>query len=77
MKSRKENDMDWQNEADNGLNTSEWFGAIIRFFLHLGKRDFRTFYNTKELKKNALIGWVFKLVLLGLVVLMTYLYIAN
>ncbi len=49
--------------ANNELNSSEWFGAIIRYFWHLGKRKFNTFYNQKELKKNAIIGTVFKIVL--------------
>ena len=30
--------MDWLNEAGNQLNTSEWFGAIIRYGLHFGKK---------------------------------------
>jgi len=62
--------MEWQNEADAELNSSEWFGAIIRYFFHLGKKKFNTFYNERELKKNALVGYAFKIVLLiGLVVI--------
>lgn len=62
--------MEWQNEADAELNSSEWFGAIIRYFFHLGKKKFNTFYNERELKKNALVGYAFKIVfLIGLVVI--------
>ncbi|NGX85116.1 hypothetical protein [Aequorivita sp. KMM 9714] len=43
--------MEWQNEAEAELNSSEWFGAIIRYFFHLGKKKFNTFYNERELKK--------------------------
>jgi hypothetical protein len=41
--SRSKNDMDWANEAENSLNSSEWFGAIIRYLAHLGKRNFNSF----------------------------------
>lgn len=62
--------MEWQNEAEAELNSSEWFGAIIRYFFHLGKKKFNTFYNERELKKNALVGYAFKIVfLIGLVVI--------
>ena len=54
--------MEWQNESDAELNSSEWFGAIIRYFFHLGKKKFNTFYNERELKKNALVGYTFKIV---------------
>lgn len=69
--------MEWQNEADAELNSSEWFGAIIRYFFHLGKKKFNTFYNERELKKNALVGYAFKIVfLIGLVVIV-YLFAYN
>jgi hypothetical protein len=62
--SRSKNDMDWANEADNSLNTSEWFGAIIRYLGFFGKRKFNTFYNQKVLWKNAVIGNIFQIILL-------------
>ncbi len=60
FKIHSKNDMDWLNEAGNQLNTSEWFGAIIRYSAHFGKRKFNTFYNQKELKKNAIVGYIFQ-----------------
>lgn len=69
--------MEWQNEADAELNSSEWFGAIIRYFFHLGKKKFNTFYNERELKKNALVGYAFKIVLLIGLVAIVYLFAYN
>ncbi len=51
-------------EADNELNSSEWFGAILRYFWYLGKRDFNSFYNPKELRKNVLIGYLVKIIVI-------------
>lgn len=61
---KKHKELTWQNEADSELNSSEWFGALIRYFWHLGKKKFDTIYTPKELKKNVIIGWLFKMVLL-------------
>ncbi|MCK8521560.1 hypothetical protein M0D21_08270 [Aquimarina sp. D1M17] len=54
----------WQTAADNELNSSEWFGAIIRYFWHLGRKKFNTFYNPAQLKKNAIIGNLAKILLM-------------
>lgn len=43
----------WQTVADYELNSSEWFGAIIRYFWHLGRKKFNTFYNPAQLKKKC------------------------
>lgn len=43
-------------------HSSELFGAILRYFSALGKKPYKTFYNEKELKKNVLIGRLFKIV---------------
>lgn len=69
--------MEWQNEAEAELNSSEWFGAIIRYFFHLGKKRFNTFYNERELKKNALVGYAFKIVLLIGLIAIVYLFAYN
>ena len=69
--------MELQNEADAELNSSEWFGAIIRYFFHLGKKKFNTFYYERELKKNALVGYAFKIVLLIGLVAIVYLFAYN
>ncbi|MAM28702.1 MAG: hypothetical protein CMC13_06730 [Flavobacteriaceae bacterium] len=72
FKIHSKNDMDWLNEAGNQLNTSEWFGAIIRYAAHFGKRKFNVFYNQKELRKNAIVGYVFQLSLLVLIFYFLY-----
>ena len=64
--------MDWASEGENQLNTSEWFGALIRYFICFGKRKFNSFYNQRELKKNALIGNLFQIFLF--ILLLIYLY---
>ncbi len=64
----------WQTEADSELHSSEWFGAIIRYFWHLGRREFNTFYNPKELKKNTIIGWICKMIMLILLMYIVYRY---
>lgn len=74
FKARKENDMDWANEADHQLNTSEWIGAIIRYFLSFGRKKFNTFYNRKELKRNALTGYFFQVSILILILYLGYKY---
>ncbi|MBG43789.1 MAG: hypothetical protein CL530_07450 [Aequorivita sp.] len=74
FKSSSENDMDWANEADNALNTSEWFGAILRYVFYFGKRKFNTFYNQKQLKKNALLGTIFQICLIVLLFYFLYKY---
>jgi len=60
---RVNNDMDWASEGENQLNTSEWFGALLRYFAYFGKRKFNSFYNQRELKKNAIIGNLFQMTL--------------
>ena len=73
-KPKKQEGMNWSNQADGELNSSEWCGAIIRYFWYLGKRKFNTFYNQKELKKNALIGWLFKVLLVLILIYIAYRY---
>ncbi|WP_425237407.1 hypothetical protein [Ulvibacterium sp.] len=74
-KVEKIEELNWQNEADSELNSSEWFGAIIRYFWHLGRRKFDSFYNPKELKKNAIIGWLFKMIVIFILIYIGYRYI--
>jgi len=74
MKQERKNNMDWQNTADGELNTSEWFGAIIRYFWHFGRKKFKSFYIRKESKKNILIGYLFKIFILIGFILILYLY---
>ncbi len=67
-------EINWQVGEGNELHSSEWFGALIRYFLHFGKRKFNTFYNPNELKRNALVGYCFKVVLLIIVFVILYHY---
>ena len=69
---RANNDMDWESEGENQLNTSEWFGALLRYFVYFGKRKFNSFYNQRELRKNVFIGNLFQIALL--ILLFYYLY---
>lgn len=71
---RKEDGMQWLNAADSELNTSEWFGAIIRYFWCFGRKKFNVFYNQEQLKKNVLVGYIFKILLLIGLVVVAYLY---
>jgi len=73
-KPKPQEGLDWATAADGEMNTSEWFGAIIRYFWHLGRKKFNTFYNSKELKKNAIIGWLFKVILMLILVYIGYRY---
>lgn len=54
----------WGTEADMQLAESEWIGAIIRYYFYLRKKDFNTLYCKKDVLKNALIGWIFKMIVL-------------
>ena len=72
-KDNKNNSLpEWDNKAKGELHTSEWFGAIIRYFLHFGRRKFDTFYNKNELKKNVIIGWLFKILAFLLICSIVY-----
>ena len=73
-KENRKEDVDWANEADGELYTSEWFGAIIRYFWNLGRKKFNELYTPKEMKKNALIGWLFKVIFILILVYIGYRY---
>ncbi|WP_053970419.1 hypothetical protein [Mangrovimonas sp. ST2L15] len=75
-KSSKE-EMNWANEADGELHTSEWFGAIIRYFCNLGRKKFNDLYTPKEIKKNVIIGWLFKVVVVLILIYLGYRYTIN
>ncbi|WP_425236394.1 hypothetical protein [Ulvibacterium sp.] len=62
-------------QAEHELNSSEWFGAIIRYSWHLGRRKFNGFYTSGEAKKNATIGWWFKIVLLLILICFGYWFV--
>lgn len=67
-------EFDLTSNADHELNSSEWFGAILRYFSHLGREPFNTFYQPKDLKKNALVGWLFKMFLVLAISVLVYFY---
>lgn len=64
--------MNWQNAADAQRNSVEWFGAIIRYFGHLGRKKFDTFYKQNDLKKNVAIGWLFQIMVLLIIIYIGY-----
>lgn len=64
-------------QAEHELNATEWFGAIIRYSWHLGRRKFNTFYNAKELKKNVQIGWLFQIVVIVIIIYISYKYVIS
>jgi len=47
-----------------GLNTAEWFGALVRYAWYRGRRSFKSLYNSKEFILNARIGMAVQLVLI-------------
>ena len=61
------NHSDWSMEADNSLNSAEWFGSIIRYLFHLGNKNFKYFYNQRQLKTNVIIGWIFQILIATLI----------
>ncbi len=80
--SRKENTekpetLHLETRAEIELHSSEWFGAIIRYFWHLGRKTFNHFYNPKELKKNVIIGRLFKVILMLIMICLGYQYISS
>ncbi len=58
--------------VDNELGISEWFGAIIRYLLNFGKKEFNNIYNKEQFKKNVIIGYIFKVI--GIVVLFLFIF---
>lgn len=71
-KLKNEKSMNWSTDGAGELHTSEWFGAIIRYLYHLGKRPFNTLYTEDQLQKNSIIGWIFKMVMVitGIILLL-------
>jgi len=75
MKNSKDKFNHHINSGSGELHTSEWLGAIIRYLFFLGRKKFDSFYTEKQLLLNALIGWLFKLILLfgGIYLILLYL----
>lgn len=61
----------------NEPNSSEWFGAIIRYFWFLGKKDFNSLYSPKEIKTNRKVGRWIVFFLIILFIAISYLWITN
>ncbi|CAM1372401.1 hypothetical protein [Tenacibaculum xiamenense] len=57
------------------LATSEWFGAIIRYLFGFGKKGFSHYYNEKNLRKNTVVGYVFKLIMLVFFIVVAFYFI--
>ncbi|WP_394747061.1 hypothetical protein [Spongiimicrobium salis] len=64
--------MDWGTEANTEFHSSEWIGAIIRYFFYFGRRKFKIIYQPKELKKNVALGWSLKVALLLILIYIGY-----
>ncbi|OUR99400.1 hypothetical protein A9Q86_12590 [Flavobacteriales bacterium 33_180_T64] len=60
----KNNNLKWNTSGDSEFKTSEWMGAIVRYFFFLGTKKFDTLYKENQIWKNALVGWLFKVILL-------------
>ena len=67
--SKNYNHKNWNNDAENELYTSEWLGAIIRYLFFLGKKNFNELHKPNQLKKNVIIGWLLKVILLSLTII--------
>ncbi len=74
-KSNKDEGFKIMTRAEHELNSSEWFGAIIRYSWYLGRRKFNTFYISREAKKNVTIGWWFKIVILLILICFGYWFV--
>ena len=61
---KKENNNGWARYGGSAFYTSIWFGAIIRYTFFLGQKKFEIFYNEKNVTKNAIVGWLFKMILI-------------
>ncbi len=72
-KEKPNKDMDWANEADAERHTSEWFGAILRYFWYLGKRKFDDLYTREEMKRNVRAGWLFRVFIVLVIFFIGYL----
>lgn len=73
MADERKEDIYNQSHIDRKRNSSEWLGAILRYFSFLGKRKFDEIYIEKELKKNVKIGSVFKITLILAILFICYL----
>ncbi len=49
--------MNTDNLGEADFEFSFWFGAVILFVFHLGRRPFEDFYDRKYLVRNTLLGW--------------------
>ncbi|CAM1343665.1 hypothetical protein TAMYLO_330360 [Tenacibaculum amylolyticum] len=56
-------------------HSSEFFGAILRYLLVFGKKPYKAFYNEKELKRNILIGRLFKIIFFMLTIILCYYFL--
>ncbi len=62
----------WEPETNHHAHSSEWIGAVIRYLLLLGNKDFNEFYTKKERNKNSILGTVIKLSLFFLVIYLVF-----
>ncbi|SEC86933.1 hypothetical protein SAMN04489761_3821 [Tenacibaculum sp. MAR_2009_124] len=70
MKKEKENENEKEEHVhmSNELATSEWFGAIVRYLLGFCREEFSYYYNKRNIKRNVVVGYIVKLVLLVILI---------
>jgi hypothetical protein len=60
------------NEANDSLNSSEWFGAMVRHYFFSTNKNFKKTYDDESDNywTNVLVGWVVKIILFLVVVVL-------
>ena len=69
-------DINWDSEAESGLHSSEWLGAVLLYALKFGKKEFSLIYKKENTFRNALLGWLLKIILLALIIFLL-IYLVN
>ncbi|UCD61087.1 MAG: hypothetical protein JSV59_00485 [Flavobacteriaceae bacterium] len=73
--SPQKQDSIWESETDHHAHSSEWLGAVVRYLLLFGRKDFDAIFVKKERKKNYVIGTVIKLALFFLFIYLVFRFV--
>lgn len=65
----------WESETYYHAHSSEWLGAVVRYLLLFGRKDFDAISVKKERKKNSVIGTILKLILFFLFIYLVYRFV--
>ena len=60
------------SEAEAAYEVTQWIGAIIFYFLLLGKTPFKDLWTKKYALRNTLVGYLLNLSLAGLIFYILY-----